>query len=293
MESRASTPRSVCRGLVKSWHAPGTACWRRLSMPASARLPQLAALLLRPIGDGSLSHLGEAASTLSIRALGQAFLLQPGRYSVGRTESSHLSIPVPTVSSKHAVLETDGEDVVVTDLGSTNGTLCLSRGPAQVNGVELEALQPTELPLGSVIVFGDQHLAQYVLEHENEQLNELLYGSLEPAAAGGSESERLSEAAGETLDEADAVWGTAQYGGDPTYRTGESGEKPNQSVGNQAQVPTPTPPSAGDGGSASAPALSTDAHPEPLAYTAAPMAERNVPGTSAPAHGDSVSDAAS
>jgi pSer/pThr/pTyr-binding forkhead associated (FHA) protein len=40
----------------------------------------------------------------------------------------------------------DGEDALISDLRSTNGT--------NVNGMDLEPLQPYQLPLGSVIIFG-------------------------------------------------------------------------------------------------------------------------------------------
>lgn len=46
--------------------------------------------------------------------------------------------------------------VVVTDLGSTNGTY--------IDGEELPAMKGTTLTPGSTVVFGDAYLAQYRLE---------------------------------------------------------------------------------------------------------------------------------
>jgi pSer/pThr/pTyr-binding forkhead associated (FHA) protein len=47
----------------------------------------------------------------------------------------------------------DGTKLMVTDLGSTNGT--------EVNGEELAAMTNTLVPLGSEVTFGDMYLAKF------------------------------------------------------------------------------------------------------------------------------------
>ncbi len=49
-------------------------------------------------------------------------LLRGNQYLLGRVETSDLCIPIPTVSSRHAVLVVQEDQVLITDLQSTNGT---------------------------------------------------------------------------------------------------------------------------------------------------------------------------
>jgi len=62
---------------------------------------------------------------------------------------------VPTVSSRHALIKFDGNQVAVTDLGSTNGTY--------IDGDSLDEMVATPLPIGSEVIFGDEFLCRYVL----------------------------------------------------------------------------------------------------------------------------------
>lgn len=66
--------------------------------------------------------------------------------SVGRVEDNMLQIEDGSVSSRHAILTLRGDDYVLTDIGSTNGT--------RVNGQDLAP--DTECPLkgGDTIRFG-------------------------------------------------------------------------------------------------------------------------------------------
>ncbi len=74
------------------------------------------------------------------------FALMPGHWSVGRKPERDIVIPDPYVSSAHAHIEVRSDQVLVTDLGSTNGTL--------IDGVTLEAGVACPLSLGSTIQFG-------------------------------------------------------------------------------------------------------------------------------------------
>lgn len=84
-----------------------------------------------------------------------------GAYEVGRTpETAEVCLPIPTVSSRHALLRLDDNNVLsVTDLGSTNGTY--------VNGKELEPQQEVCVRVGEEIVFGDSHLASFLLVEDD------------------------------------------------------------------------------------------------------------------------------
>jgi len=53
--------------------------------------------------------------------------LQAGQTAIGRAEQNQLTLDSPMVSRSHAVIETTGESAVVTDLGSSNGTLVNGR----------------------------------------------------------------------------------------------------------------------------------------------------------------------
>lgn len=73
--------------------------------------------------------------------------LEP-RVRVGRSKSSDIVLSHPTVSSKHAFLDSDAEDVYfVTDCGSTNGT--------SVNGEALAPQETVDAYPGDHIQFGD------------------------------------------------------------------------------------------------------------------------------------------
>ena len=84
-----------------------------------------------------------------------------GIYELGRVDSADLVVPLPTVSARHATLSV-GQDgsVIVTDLGSTNGTY--------LDGATLKPMEAVKVSVGSEIVFGDVHLASFVLEEVEE-----------------------------------------------------------------------------------------------------------------------------
>ena len=84
--------------------------------------------------------------------------LAEGTYEVGReAETAEICLPVPTVSSRHALIRLSGDDsLTLTDLGSTNGTY--------VNGKELDRDVEYVVKGSDEIVFGDDHLASFIYD---------------------------------------------------------------------------------------------------------------------------------
>lgn len=68
--------------------------------------------------------------------------------TIGRGEENQVDLVDPRVSRRHARIERTPEGVVVSDLGSTNGTL--------VNGVRIDV--PTRVVPGDVIALGETQL---------------------------------------------------------------------------------------------------------------------------------------
>lgn len=76
-----------------------------------------------------------------------SFAIKPGVNTIGRRDGANdIVIPDPYCSGRHADLTAEDERLILTDLGSTNGTL--------VNGVKLEHNAPKELNPGDEITFG-------------------------------------------------------------------------------------------------------------------------------------------
>lgn len=85
---------------------------------------------------------------------GKSFTL--GELSIiGRDPSSHVVIPVPHVSGRHAAIWWDGSSFVILDLGSANGT--------QVNGVPVTG--PIRLKFGDSVVIGGNRMELVRWEH--------------------------------------------------------------------------------------------------------------------------------
>lgn len=116
--------------------------------------------ILNPIGDGKSDHLDAKFS------LPGPIELKAGDYELGGAAPADIVLDIPTVSSRHCSLKVEENGVIVTDLESTNGT--------SVNGEDLKAGSPTKVEPGSVIVFGDSHLAAFTLE-------QVANGGAEPA----------------------------------------------------------------------------------------------------------------
>lgn len=91
----------------------------------------------------------EAAYRLVMRTgptVGMAYPLDKSEMFIGRDLSNAISINDPEISRRHARIFRQGNNFVIEDLGSTNGTL--------VNGQRLKG--PYELRPGELIVFGEQ-----------------------------------------------------------------------------------------------------------------------------------------
>jgi pSer/pThr/pTyr-binding forkhead associated (FHA) protein len=79
---------------------------------------------------------------------GQVFALHPGELIIGREEGSNIQLMDRRVSHNHTLLRVRGEQVIVEDLRSTNGT--------KVNGVTISGpihmLPGDQLDLGGVLL---------------------------------------------------------------------------------------------------------------------------------------------
>lgn len=74
---------------------------------------------------------------------GRSFELKADRSTVGRLEDNNFQIPAPSVSSHHCEVLLRGNDVVIKDLDSTNGTF--------ING---EQVTEQVLAVGQTVRFG-------------------------------------------------------------------------------------------------------------------------------------------
>src|SRR5436190_4167333 len=84
----------------------------------------------------------DSVTTLGDRQT-QALPIEEYPFTIGRARDCHLIVDHTQVSRLHACLEYDHEQVVITDLNSTNGTF--------VNGERLSANQPRRLRAGDRI----------------------------------------------------------------------------------------------------------------------------------------------
>ncbi len=83
---------------------------------------------------------------------GAAFPLREGRNIIGRDPGAQIRLDSAAVSRRHAVVSVSGEEVVLQDLGSRNGT--------RVNGEKLEAARPLRA--------GDEiRIAQFAIRFQN------------------------------------------------------------------------------------------------------------------------------
>lgn len=66
---------------------------------------------------------GTATARLVLEGAGDTWPLESERNVIGRLSGSEIEIQDPGASRRHAEIRRDGEDYLVVDLGSTNGTL--------------------------------------------------------------------------------------------------------------------------------------------------------------------------
>ncbi|CAH1453609.1 unnamed protein product [Lactuca virosa] len=102
--------------------------------------------LLEPVGDGDSRHIGFKV------AMPSAFEISSKEVTVGRVpEKADIVIPVATVSGTHARFQKKGGALLLTDLGSTNGTF-----------IDEKRLTPgvqSVVTPGRYVTFGDTNLA--------------------------------------------------------------------------------------------------------------------------------------
>ncbi|KAL1208162.1 Zeaxanthin epoxidase [Cardamine amara subsp. amara] len=102
--------------------------------------------LLQPVGDGDTRHIGYKV------AMPAPFEISSGQVTIGRLpEKADVVIPVATVSGVHATINTNENNLLVTDMNSTNGTFIEDK--RLIPGVAAPAFP------GTRITFGDTNLA--------------------------------------------------------------------------------------------------------------------------------------
>jgi pSer/pThr/pTyr-binding forkhead associated (FHA) protein len=90
---------------------------------------------------------GARAQVVETQAGGRAYLLMPGLTTFGRRPENMVVISGDLyVSGSHAQIRADGDEFIVTDIGSTNGTL--------LNGERLSINTPAMLDSGDILVIG-------------------------------------------------------------------------------------------------------------------------------------------
>jgi len=97
-----------------------------------------------PAGPG-----GPARNVRLMSSDGRAYPLSIGSTVIGRGDQANLRLPDVGISRRHARLDFDGSQVVLTDLGSTNGTMAgtritLSEAPISIGRAEDSTLVITD-----------------------------------------------------------------------------------------------------------------------------------------------------
>ncbi|XP_048570081.1 uncharacterized protein LOC125550984 isoform X1 [Triticum urartu] len=115
--------------------------------------------ILEPAGDGDWKHIGYRVARPGAIEIASASCSSQEAMTVGRVpENADVVIPVATVSGVHARLEKKDGNLVVTDMDSTNGTY--------VNERKLVPGFPVAVQPGSLLIFGDIHLAMFRVRKE-------------------------------------------------------------------------------------------------------------------------------
>src|SRR5262245_5090926 len=79
------------------------------------------ALFYQPVNSVPTSPMPKLVS-LTAGFTDRVFDVKPEKATLGRLEDNQFCLPEPSVSSHHCELSAKGDDIVVKDLGSTNGT---------------------------------------------------------------------------------------------------------------------------------------------------------------------------
>lgn len=128
--------------------------WRRSSSATGGRSTAVSSSserwVLDPAGDGDWRHIGyKVARPGAIEIVSEDTAVTVGRVA----DKADIVLPVATVSGAHARLEKKGGSLLVTDLDSTNGTY--------INERRLNPGFPASVDPGSLLIFGDIHLAMF------------------------------------------------------------------------------------------------------------------------------------
>jgi FHA domain/zinc-ribbon domain len=103
--------------------------------------------------DGALDEIAAEGPALVVRSgggrAGEHFIPQGERTTIGRSPDNDVFLDDVTVSRKHAVLAQDGNQFLIEDLGSLNGTF--------VNRRRIES--PTRLETGDEVQIGKYRLS--------------------------------------------------------------------------------------------------------------------------------------
>lgn len=90
-----------------------------------------------------------------------SYEVKPEKSSVGRLPDNQIPLPEPSVSSRHCELYAKGDEIVVKDLNSTNGTF--------INEKQLEAGKEVVLRPGQVLRLGQVELRYETGKKQTEQ----------------------------------------------------------------------------------------------------------------------------
>lgn len=154
------------------------------------------ALQLVPVGDGTTDHLPEGTKVPA--GLAKTRIRLPRKAGelvvVGRESPSDVRLAIGTVSGTHAAFEVDQEEgvVVVTDLGSVNGT--------EVDGRRLEPGTAYALRVGDVVSLGDPHLARFEVAEAGANAGDAIADALAGVQKATAEAEETARAVGELLN---------------------------------------------------------------------------------------------
>ncbi|WP_343716465.1 FHA domain-containing protein [Inquilinus sp.] len=84
-----------------------------------------------------------------LRCLSHDFILAGGRFAIGRSDDCQLSLDDPLVSRRHATLDVRTDGVMLSDLGTRNGTYLNS---VRING-QSEVQDGDKITIGSAEMF--------------------------------------------------------------------------------------------------------------------------------------------
>ncbi len=115
---------------------------------------------------------------------GRTHELKADKTTIGRVEDNLFQIPEPSVSSHHCEVELRGNDIVVKDLNSTNGTYIngqkVTEGPLRPGQIlrlgQIEMRLETDAPAAS----GPKKLDQTLVMQRGVSLSELETGARTP-----------------------------------------------------------------------------------------------------------------